>query len=97
MIFKAKDMVTKDNRTHYPIEGKQNTLRHFVCRVTTKENPFGPHKHDGEEFWYILDGEGKLFLDGQEFPVEKGDLVVLLPWREHGLTSDTSVTWLCFG
>jgi len=97
MIFKARDMAEKDGRTHYPVEGKQHTIGHFVRRVTTPDNPFGPHKHDGEEFWYILKGKGKVALEGVETEVEEGDFIVLHAWKEHGFTSDSEVHWLCFG
>ncbi len=97
MIYKSSEMQEKDGRQHYPIEGKLKRIQHFVCRVTTKSTPFGPHKHDGEELWYIVEGEGKVTLDGEETVVGAGDLIVLTPWRNHGISSDSRVRWLCIG
>ena len=95
MIFKAKDMETKAGRTHYPVEDAQNCVKHFVRRVTTSDNPFGPHTHEDEEMWYILGGQGVVILEGEEIPVEAGDLIVLKSWKEHGIKSDSEVTWIC--
>ena len=97
MILKAKKLEEKEGRRPYPVESIQKTIGHFVTRRTTKDNPFGPHKHDGEEFWYILKGRAKVLLDGEESAVEEGDLIVIQPWKEHGLTSEAEVYWLCFG
>ena len=97
MVFKGNEFPFREGRKHFPIEGCQSLLGHFVCRITTPENPFGPHQHEGEEFWYILEGEGILLLEGQEIPVEEGDLVLLPAWKEHGLKSAEEIRWLCFG
>ena len=95
MILKACDMETKDGRTHYPVEDIQSCVKHFVRRVTAAENPFGPHKHEEEEIWYVIGGQGVVLLDGEEIPIETGDLILLKPWKEHGIKSDSEVTWVC--
>ena len=97
MIIKGSALHTVDGRKHYPVEECQKTMRHFVCRTTTPDNPFGPHKHVGEEFWYILSGKAEVTIDGEQRAVEAGDLVLLAPWTEHGLTADGEAVWLCFG
>ena len=97
MIIKSRDHEFVDGRKHYPIEELQETIGHFVCRITTPDSPFGPHKHDGEEFWYLLSGKALVSIDGDETEVEEGDLVVLKPWTDHGLRSESEAVWLCFG
>ena len=97
MILRAKGLEEKEGRRAYPIELLQKTIGHFITRRTTEDSPFGPHKHDGEEFWYILKGKAKVIIDGEESTVEEGDLIVLPPWKEHGLTSEGGVYWICFG
>ena len=39
MIVKGSAHEFEDARKHYPIEGRQETLGHFVCRITTPDNP----------------------------------------------------------
>ncbi len=56
MIIKSRDHEFVDGRKHYPIEELQETIGHFVCRITTPDSPFGPHKHDAEECCYLLSG-----------------------------------------
>ena len=97
MIVKGSAHEFEDARKHYPIEDRQETLGHFVCRITTPDNPFGPHQHEGEEFWYILEGDAVVSIDGEESAVEAGDLIVLPSGSDHGLKSDTRAVWLCFG
>ena len=97
MIFRGRDCQFVEGRKHYPIEECQESIRHFVCRTTTPDSPFGPHKHEGEEFWYILSGRAVVSIDGEETEVEPGDLVVLASGTEHGLRSDSEAVWLCFG
>lgn len=96
MIVRAKDLTDDKGRTAYPL-GELQAFRHFVSRVTTPANPFVPHSHKGVELWFILEGEATVTLEGKESPVETGDLIILLPWREHGLSSKGQVRWLCIG
>ena len=96
-IFRAEELAEKDGRRAYPIDDCQETIKHFVTRRTDRSNPFGPHKHDGEEFWFILEGEAIVGLGGEDHVVRKGDLVVLPPWQEHGLRSEKGAYWICFG
>lgn len=97
MIIKGSALQEVNYRTDYGVGRLQDKIGHFVVRVTTPANPFGPHKHDGVEFWYILEGQGTVSIDGQESAVEPGDLVVLLPWTNHGLTTQSRVRWICLG
>ena len=97
MILRAKELEEKDGRRAYPIEDLQTTIKHFVSRVTTPDSPFGPHTHDGEEFWFILDGRAMVSLDGEEREVEAGDLIVIPSGKEHGLRTEGQARWLCFG
>ena len=55
---------------------------------------FGVHHHDRpldmEEWYYCLEGEGTLILDGQEYPFRPGDLGVCRPGGSHGLNNGGS-------
>ena len=97
MIIKSSELAEANGRKDYGIGRFQEQIEHFVVRVTRPENPFGPHGHEAAEFWFILEGEAIVTLDGQESPVAPGDLVVLAPWSMHGLRSETAVRWACFG
>ena len=95
MILRGRDLPEENRRKPYPLPKECGVLQHFVQRVTLPDNPFEPHRHEGAELWYIQDGEAILTLDGDEHRVESGDLIVLLPNVEHGLRTDSRVTWIC--
>jgi mannose-6-phosphate isomerase-like protein (cupin superfamily) len=50
----------------------------------------GIHKHgDDEEFYFILSGSGRMVVDGQEYRVKSGDLVLNRRGGSHGLLNDS--------
>lgn len=52
----------------------------------------GRHRHgDDEETYLILRGAGLMWLDGEEFRVHAGDVLVNRPYGEHGLVNDRAV------
>jgi len=97
MIIRGNEIQTPGGRRPYLLEGREILVKHFVERVTTPDNPFKPHEHEQPELWYIISGEARLTLDGQEHTVSGGDLVVIDPWIDHGLRTESQVTWLCLG
>lgn len=97
MIIKGSRIEEVNHRKGYDIEAVQDQIDHFAVRVTTPENPFEPEKHGGQRFWYILEGEAKVTIDGETTIVEPGDLVLLAPWTDHSLRADGWVRWICFG
>jgi mannose-6-phosphate isomerase-like protein (cupin superfamily) len=97
MIIKAKGLKEENGRRPYPLRWQELVCKHFVVRVTTPDNPFEPHQHDQREMWFIIKGEALVSLDGAESPVETGDLIELAPWVEHGLRTESEVTWICLG
>jgi mannose-6-phosphate isomerase-like protein (cupin superfamily) len=102
MIVRGHDLPEENGRKPYPIApgataGWGDPGWHFVIRTTTPDNPFGPHKHEGTEMWFILKGEAIVSLDGEDHPVTAGDLIQLEPWSEHGLRTEGQVRWVCMG
>ena len=97
LIVKGASLEEANHRLDYGIRRLQSDLKHFVIWTTGPENPFGPHKHAGWEFWFILEGEAVVSIDGQDYPVEAGDLIYLPPQSRHGLRTTTSARWICLG
>jgi|MudIll2142460700_1097286.scaffolds.fasta_scaffold378838_2 mannose-6-phosphate isomerase-like protein (cupin superfamily) len=97
LIIQAASLQEVQGRADYGIRRLQDHLKHWVIWRTTPGNPFKPHKHGGWEFWFILEGEAVVKLDGEEYPVESGDLIYLPPAVEHGLRTDSSARWICLG
>ena len=97
MLIRACEIEEKEGRRGYPVGPHQDVIQHFAARMTTPDNPFRPHQHERQEFWYIVEGQAMVRLDGEEHVVEAGDLVLIAPWTEHGLRTEGVVHWICFG
>ena len=97
MIVKGVKDPEQTGRTFYPLDGFEASVAHFVTRVTTPDSPFVPHKHEQKELWYILEGAAIFSRDGHEERVDGGDLILIEPWVEHGLRTDSCVSWICLG
>lgn len=96
-IIKGDSIKMKNGRRGYDLSGREISTKHFAFRVTTPDNPFPPHKHEQSELWFIISGKAKVLLDGIEYEVEENDLIIIDPWVEHGLKTDTQVNWICIG
>jgi (S)-ureidoglycine aminohydrolase len=46
-----------------------------------------PHRHDGVEAFYVLEGEGTLEIDGAQQLIRAGEAIVFDPTKLHGLTN----------
>jgi mannose-6-phosphate isomerase-like protein (cupin superfamily) len=58
--------------------------------VLPPHTSIGVHRHaDDRETYVILDGRGRMTLDGEEFEVRTGDVVPNRPFGEHGLANDS--------
>ena len=63
----------------------------FFCRgIIPPGCSVGYHKHgNDEEMYIVLNGQGTMTLDGKEFSVSKGDMILNPPGGEHGLVNDS--------
>ena len=90
-------VVKKDDR--YVV--KDNTTLNNLIVSSTRLNPNKSttgHKHEGQEEVYIFtSGVGKMYLDLEEFPVQKGDIVVIKDGQFHRVENPNSepLQFLC--
>lgn len=67
-------------------DGREVDFIDFV--VVPPSSSIGRHHHGNNQEWYvILDGEAKMWIDGREATVVSGDIVVNSPFSEHGLVN----------
>jgi mannose-6-phosphate isomerase-like protein (cupin superfamily) len=63
------------------------------------ETPRGPHQHSNcEECIYVLSGQGTTFADSGEYPLKRGDTLLIPPGEKH-VTRNTGkepLLLLCF-
>ena len=62
-----------------------NTM--FLCQINKIEPGMKKvHSHDGENFLYILEGEGEYYTEeNRSTPVKAGDFCHALPFEPHGI------------
>ncbi|MBC7235065.1 MAG: cupin domain-containing protein [Chloroflexi bacterium] len=95
LLIRGSELPEVNRRYDYGVDKLQKQVGHFVIWHTTPDNPFKPHKHALEEFWFILEGEAIVTLEGQEYRVGPRDLIVLPAWVEHGLRTESECYWIC--
>jgi mannose-6-phosphate isomerase-like protein (cupin superfamily) len=70
----------------YPFfEGTTDFKMAFRKRVLRPGSAIGYHLQETDEIYYILQGNGKMQMNGKTFPVTAGDAVLTRPGSSHGL------------
>ena len=64
-------------------EGDLNPEFFFTCVSTRTEEEENYHAHDFIEFAVIMGGRGRFYIDGKNYEVEEGDLILLNPGTYH--------------
>jgi mannose-6-phosphate isomerase-like protein (cupin superfamily) len=65
-----------------------STLSYVVNgRVGPKKDP--PHKHEQEEYWFIIEGTAKAMIGSEEVDLFPGDLVIIPAGISHTVWSET--------
>jgi (S)-ureidoglycine aminohydrolase len=62
-------------------------LRLHISQVPPGERSHPPHRHDGLEAFYMLEGEGTLEIGDEQVVIKTGQAVVFDPARLHGLVN----------
>jgi len=76
------------------IEAKK--LKIHLSVVGPHRRPHEPHRHDEEEVFFIIEGEGKVIVDEKEFRVSPMSAVFIPPGSLHGIenTGDKPLKYL---
>jgi mannose-6-phosphate isomerase-like protein (cupin superfamily) len=97
VVIRGRADPAQKGRVVYALGGRELLMRHFVVRTTTPDNPFVPHRHQKEEIWFIVEGEGLFIDETGEHAVAAGDLIAIDSGALHGLRADGAVRWICAG
>ncbi len=56
-----------------------------------------PHRLSSTEVYYILEGSGHMYIDGENAPVKSGDIVYIPPFATQHITNtgDQTLVFLC--
>ncbi len=64
--------------------------RHFPLTVMHRDfgtQGFAPHSHDFLEIVFVAKGSGTTFIDGQRYPISRGDVYIINVGSEHSYTA----------
>lgn len=79
------------DRTNAPVE-KQSLAEASMAPGQSTDR----HYHQlSEEFYFILEGTGRMEIDGETQDVGPGDAVLIPPGARHQITADTPLRFLC--
>ena len=64
--------------------------------VAPGKSTHAPHQHVEDDFFYVLEGTAKFFLDGKEVVVEANTSLYCPSWSMHGISNagDTELKYL---
>jgi mannose-6-phosphate isomerase-like protein (cupin superfamily) len=55
----------------------------YIFQPGETAHPEPVHKHDAAEVFIVIQGRGVIPIDGKEFPVKTGDVVIVRPGEDH--------------
>lgn len=102
LIMKTKPYITLEEALAARQEGKRsikflteaNGCMNGCCSGVTiySETEFDEHPgfHDNQEGFFVLEGEGYAWLDGEEFPIKAGDSFIALPGVKHTIKTNNA-------
>jgi len=68
--------------SHFDYNIPYNT---YPCTIPLDFDSVPLHWHEDVEFIYIKKGKGLIVINGQEYPVESGNIALVLPGNVHGI------------
>jgi len=76
-------------------EDQEGCLTAYRVRIEPEQETSESYHKVAEELYYIIEGAGIAVLDGEEFPLETGDLLRLPPGTRHRfLTRESALVML---
>jgi mannose-6-phosphate isomerase-like protein (cupin superfamily) len=66
----------------------EKDLRLHISQVAPGNRSHPPHQHGGFEAFYILEGQGTVEIDNEEFIIHANETAVFDPRKLHGLRND---------
>ncbi len=63
---------------------------HYYCDEKPDKESFKLHTHDTFELYIFVHGRGKFLIEGNEYPLSQGDIILMRPTESHYIDIDTS-------
>ena len=68
---------------HFSSPDSETVRYSYTCDLTSSTSPFPRHCHDFFELSYIVQGTGKYVVEGVQFPMHPGALMIFCPRTFH--------------
>ena len=98
-LSEQKPFTTKDGSTIRSILDRTNApvQNQSLAEATVPVGkPTERHYHKlSEEFYFILEGQGTMEIDGEERSVAPGDAILIPPGAWHQITASQTLRFLC--
>lgn len=79
------------DRANAPVQNQSLAEASLAAGAAT-----APHTHrKTEEFYFILEGNGRFTLDHESRDVHPGDAILIPPGRRHSIHASTPLRFLC--
>ena len=59
----------------------------FIFQILKFQVNYPPHAHDAEEWYFVLSGNPKWFVDGEKFTAKPGDFIHHPPRATHSMVN----------
>ena len=98
-VSSQKPFTTKDgsrirsilDRTNAPVNNQSLAEASVAAGSSTQR-----HYHkQSEEFYFVLEGDGTMEIDGEVRPVKAGDAILIPPGAWHQITANRPLRFLC--
>lgn len=76
------------------VEKSPDLSIHFVYTEKPKQNDFYMHMHDFYELYYFVSGSGTFIVEGTEYKLESGDIVILNSNEAHYFRIDNDAPYI---
>jgi mannose-6-phosphate isomerase-like protein (cupin superfamily) len=84
-IFKLSDVNYNDTRLLPDLLGNK-IISHggvYVFKPGETAHPEARHVHDTDEVFIFIQGKGVILIDGVDYPVQTGDVVIVEAGKDH--------------
>ena len=71
-------------------ENGENSLTKHLCISPGKHISYQTHKHR-TEMWTVIEGSGKIIIEGEIKPIGRGDTACITPGKKHAIKADTEL------
>ena len=79
------------DRTNAPVQNQS-----LAEATVLADNSTQRHYHKlAEEFYFILEGQGRMEIDGEVRAVQSGDAILIPPGARHQILAVTTLRFLC--